>query len=197
VEAEGLEPKPQPVRFGDMAEHVKRMLVDAFGRVRELVIDLTDGLTNEIATYRPDPEANSIAWLVWHLTRGQDHQVAELAQVQQAWPQWRERFGLPFDKWATGYGQGPKEVAAVRVSGDLLSDYHRDVHELTLRYLDGITADELDRIVDTHWDPPVTAAVRLVSVVGDTMQHAGQAAYVRGLAKRRDKAWPQPSAADR
>ena len=179
-----------------MAEHAKRILVDAFGRVRELVIDLTDGLTDEIATYRPDPEANSIAWLIWHLTRGQDHQVAELARVQQAWPQWRERFGLPFDKWATGYGQGPKDVAAVRVSGDLLGDYHRDVHELTLRYLDRITADELDRIVDTRWDPPVTAAVRLVSVIGDTMQHAGQAAYVRGLANRRDKAWHQPTAAD-
>jgi hypothetical protein len=90
-----------------------------------------------------------------------------------------------------------RPVAAVRVSGDLLGEYHRDVHELTLRYLDGLTAQELDRIVDTHWDPPVTAAVRLVSVIGDTMQHAGQAAYVRGLAERRDKAWHQSSAADR
>jgi Protein of unknown function (DUF664) len=171
-----------------MAEHAKQILADAFGRVRELVIDLTDGLTDEIATYRPDPEANSIAWLLWHLSRGQDHQVAELAQVEQVWPQWRERFGLPFDKWATGYGQGPKEVAAVRVSGELLDGYHRDVHELTLRYLDGITPDELERIVDTRWDPPVTAAVRLVSVIGDSMQHAGQAAYLRGLAERRDKA---------
>ena len=170
-----------------MAEHARQILVDAFGRVRELVIDLTDNLNDEIATYRPDPEANSIAWLIWHLTRGQDHQVADLAHVEQVWPQWRERFGLPFDKWATGYGQGPKEVAAVRVSGDLLGEYHLDVHELTLRYL-GLTAQELDRIVDTRWDPPVTAAVRLVSVIGDTMQHAGQAAYVRGLAERRDKA---------
>jgi hypothetical protein len=74
------------------------------------------------------------------------------------------------------------------VSGDLLGEYHRDVHEMTLRYLDGITADELDRIVDTRWDPPVTSAVRLVSVIGDAMQHAGQAGYVRGLARRRDKA---------
>ena len=179
-----------------MAEYAKQILADAFGRVRELVLDITDGLTDEIATYRPDPDANSIAWLLWHLTRGQDHQVADLAQVEQMWPQWRERFGLPFDKWATGYGQGPTEVAAVRVSGELLGDYYRDVHELTLRYLDGITADELDRIVDTHWDPPVTAAVRLVSVIGDSMQHAGQAAYVRGLAERRDKARNQRSAAD-
>ena len=187
----------EPLPFPDMTEHAKQILSDAFGRVRELVTDLTDALSDEVATYRPDPGANSIAWLIWHLTRGQDHQVADLAQVEQVWPRWRERFGLPFDKWATGYGQGPKDVAAVRVSGDLLGEYHRDVHELTLRYLDRLTAQELDRIVDTRWDPPVTAAVRLVSVIGDTMQHLGQAAYVRGLAQRRDSAWRQSGAADR
>jgi Protein of unknown function (DUF664) len=183
--------------FGDMSDHAKQLLVDAFGRVRELVIDLTDRLTDDIATYRPDPGANSIAWLIWHLSRIQDDHVADLAQVEQVWGEWRGRFGLPFSKWATGYGQGPKEVAAVRASGDLLSGYHQAVHDLTLRYLDGITAGELDRIVDTRWDPPVTGAVRLVSVIGDTMQHLGQAAYVRGLAERRDSAWHRPGAADR
>ena len=180
-----------------MSDHAKQILVDAFGRIRELVVDLTDGLTDEIASYRPDPEANSIAWLIWHLSRVQDDHVADLAQVAQVWPGWRERFGLPFGKWATGYGQGPKEVAAVRVSGELLGQYHSAVHDLTLRYLDGLTPAELDRIVDTRWDPPVTAAVRLVSVIGDTMQHVGQAAYVRGLAVRRERAWHQPDAANR
>lgn len=169
-----------------MSDHAKQLLLDAFGRVRELVIDLTDGLTDDIATYRPDPGANSIAWLIWHLSRIQDDHVAELAQVEQAWTVWRERFGLPFSRWATGYGQGPQQVAAVRVGGDLLAGYHNAVHELTVNYLDDITSEELNRIVDTRWDPPVTAAVRLVSVIGDTMQHLGQAAYVRGMAGRRD-----------
>jgi hypothetical protein len=180
-----------------MTEHARQILTDSFCRVRELVIDLTDGLTEDVATYRPDPGANSIAWLIWHLGRIQDDHVADLAQVEQVWVEWRERFGLPFGKRATGYGQGPAEVAAVRVSGDLLADYHGAVHELTMRYLDGITAEELDRIVDTRWDPPVTASVRLVSVIGDTMQHLGQAAYVRGMAQRRDSAWRQSSTADR
>ncbi len=63
--------------FGVMSDHAKQILVDAFGRVRELVIDLTDGLTDEIASYRPDPEANSIAWLIWHLSRVQDDHVAD------------------------------------------------------------------------------------------------------------------------
>jgi Protein of unknown function (DUF664) len=183
--------------FGVMSDHTKQILVDAFGRVRELVIDLTDGLTDEIASYRPDPAANSIAWLIWHLSRVQDDHVADVAQVEQVWAEWRERFDLPFGKWTTGYGHGPEEVAAVRVSGELLGQYHGAVHDLTLRYLDGITPAELDRIVDTRWDPPVTAAVRLVSVIGDTMQHLGQAAYVRGLAERRENAWHQPDAANR
>ncbi len=180
-----------------MTDHAQQILVDAFGRVRDRVIDLTDGLTDEIATYRPDPGANSIAWLIWHLSRIQDDHVANLAQVEQAWATWRERFGLPFSTWATGYGQGPQQVAAVRVSGDLLAEYHRAVHELTMSYLEDLTSEELDRIVDTRWDPPVTTAVRLVSVIGDTLQHLGQAAYVRGLASRRDNPWHESSAADR
>jgi hypothetical protein len=157
------------------------LLIDAFTRVREEVVDLTDGLTEEVATYRPGPDANSIGWLLWHLTRIQDDHVAALARVEQAWPKWREWFGLPFSDWETGYGHTSEEVAAVRPTGDLLAGYHADVHALTLRYLDQITADELARVVDTHWNPPVTASVRLVSVLGDTYQHLGQAAYVRGL----------------
>ena len=42
------------------------------------------------------------------------------------------------------------------------------------------TPDDLDRVVDRRWDPPVTLGVRLVSIADDSLQHAGQAAYVRG-----------------
>ena len=43
---------------------------------------------------------------------------------------------------------------------------------------------ELEREVDQSWDPPVTLAVRLVSVVNDITQHAGQAAYAAGIIAR-------------
>ncbi len=163
---------------------VRDLLIDSFSRVRDLVVELSDGLTEDDSAFRPDPGANSPGWLLWHLTRIQDDHVAALAGVSQAWPTWRDRFGLPFSDWATGYGQGPDEVAAVRVSGDLLAGYHADVHELTLRYVEQIDDDELARVVDTSWDPPVTAAVRLVSVLGDVLQHLGQVGYVRGMAER-------------
>lgn len=165
-------------------EALRALVTDAFGRVEELVIANTTGLTPEVGRYRPDPQANSICWLIWHASRVQDDHVSDLAGVQQAWPRWRERFGLPFDDWATGFGQTPEEVGQVDVAGELLAGYHRDVQAITRDYLDELTGSELERVVDTDWDPPVTATVRLVSVIGDLTQHLGQASYVRGLAER-------------
>ncbi|QDP98023.1 DinB family protein [Microlunatus elymi] len=165
-------------------EALRALVSDAFSRVQELVDQITRDLSEAQATYRPDDHANSIAWLVWHASRVQDDHVADLAGVDQAWPAWREKFGLPFDDWATGYGQSAEEVGEVQVSGELLAGYYHDVQGLTGRYLGGLTEAELDRIVDDNWDPPVTASVRLVSVIGDITQHLGQAFYVKGLAQR-------------
>ncbi len=164
------------------------LLIDAFGRVQEIVHQVVKGLTVDDLHYRPDRDANSIAWLVWHLTRIEDDHVADLAGGEQVWTAagWRDRFNLPFDATATGYGFSSEDVAAVRVeSPQQLLDYHDEVHALVVTYLRRIDATELDRIVDTAWDPPVSAGVRIVSVVSDTLQHAGQAAYVRGLIERR------------
>ena len=165
---------------------LRGLLTDNFTRISELIADLTDGLTPDLAGYRPDPEANSIAWLIWHLSRIQDDHVAGLAGTEQVWTTggWARRFDLPFPDAAHGYGQSAADVADVRVPAELLAGYHAAVHEATLAYVDALTAVELERVVDTRWDPPVTASARLVSVIGDCLQHAGQAAYVRGLAQR-------------
>ena len=164
------------------------LLVDAFGRIREAVHQVVGGLTPEQLAFRIDGQANSIAWLVWHLTRIQDDHVADAAQAEQVWTSrgWVERFQLPFHPRATGYGHKAKEVAAVQVkSGDLLVGYHDAVHEQTIQYVAGLTDADLGRIVDESWDPPVTLGVRLVSVIADDLQHAGQAAFVRGVVERR------------
>jgi hypothetical protein len=164
------------------------LVIDALGRVREVVLGVVDGLTPEQLSYRVDPESNSIAWLVWHLTRVQDDHIAELADTEQVWASggWVDRFGLPFDRFATGFGHSADEVAAVRVqSGDLLSAYHNAVFEQSLRFIGPLTVTDFDRIVDESWEPPVTLGVRLVSVLSDDLQHAGQAALIRGILKRR------------
>ncbi len=163
------------------------LLADAFGRIRGIVHEVVDGLSPEQLAFRPDPRANSVAWLVWHLTRIQDDHLAGAAQTGQLWTEdgWAERFGLPFDETATGYGQRSDEVAAVQVaSGDLLTGYYDAVYTETIQYVQRVSDADLGRIVDERWDPPVTLGVRLISVISDGLQHAGQAAYVRGLAER-------------
>jgi uncharacterized damage-inducible protein DinB len=163
------------------------LLADAFGRVREIVYEAVTGLSPDQLSFRTDPDANSIAWLVWHLTRIQDDHVAGVAQTEQAWISkgWAERFALPFHPRAHGYGHSSADVAAVKVdSAELLTGYYDAVHEQTLRYVAGITDDDLSRVVDPDWNPPVTLGVRLVSVISDDLQHAGQAVFIRGMIER-------------
>lgn len=164
------------------------LLVDAFNRIRDAVHDVLDGTSPEELLLRLDDAANPIGWLVWHLTRVEDDHIADAAGVEQVWTAqgFADRFDLPYDVRAHGYGQGKEEVGGFRVtSTDLLVDYHDAVHAQTVRYVEGLSDADLDRVVDKRWDPPVTLAVRLVSIVADGLQHAGQAAYVKGLAQRR------------
>ena len=76
-------------------------------------------------------------------------------------------------------------MAAVRAPGTLLLGYLDATHSKTIDYLGTVSDGDLDRVVDNSWDPPVTLAVRLISVISDGLQHAGQAAFVRGIYERR------------
>ncbi|MGH7195603.1 MAG: mycothiol transferase [Candidatus Saccharimonadales bacterium] len=162
------------------------LLIDVFGRVRDGVNRSVEGLSEDDLAFRPDDKANSIAWLVWHLARVQDNHIAGAAQAEQVWVKdgWSEKFGLPFERMATGYGQASDDVAAVRASEELLGGYYDAVYDQTQEYLKSLNEDDYSKVIDENWDPPVMLAVRLVSVASDTLQHAGQAGYVRGLFSR-------------
>ena len=162
----------------------REILRDAFTRMIEHVDNLTDGLGDEVSFFRPAPEANSICWLIWHSARIQDAQLAHIAEIDQVWftGGWVDRFALDLPRDAHGYGHTPAEVAKVRVPADLLARYYHAVHQITLSYVAGVTDEELARVVDENWSPPVTASVRLVSIIDDCAQHLGQAAYIRGIA---------------
>jgi len=159
---------------------------DAFVRIRDEVHHVLDGVSAEALTFRADSEANSIAWLVWHLTRVQDDHVSEVEGNEQVWVAggWADRFNLELDVRDIGYGHKPEQVALVEAGADLLRGYHDAVFEKTAQYLTGLSADALDRVVDRRFDPPVTLGVRLVSIVGDDLQHVGQAALLRGIVER-------------
>jgi uncharacterized damage-inducible protein DinB len=164
------------------------LLLTAFEDIETVVRSALDGIDPGLLNERIDPAANTIGWLVWHLTRVQDDHVAEVAGTEQAYTAagWADRFGLPFDAGAIGYGFSSEDVGRTRITDpQLLLEYHADVHRRTAEFLHTLTATDLDRVVDRRWDPPVTLGVRLVSVIGDDLQHAGQAALLRGTLERR------------
>ena len=163
------------------------LLADSFARIREVVHHVLAGLTREQLAVRVDSEANSIGWLIWHLTRIQDDHVAGVAGTEQVWTSagWVDRFNLPLEPSDHGFGHSSEQVASVVVDADLLQQYYDAVHAATLGYVAGLTDADLDRVVDDRWDPPVTLGVRLVSVIHDDVTHTGQAAFIRGILERR------------
>jgi hypothetical protein len=163
------------------------LLDELYGRIPPLARGAVDGLGADALVARPGPGANTIAWLVWHSARVQDHHVSELLDAEQLWVggDWAARFGLDPDPDNTGYGHTADDVAAVRPADAAAPvAYLEAVQARTVEWLQRLGADDLDRVVDTRWDPPVTLGVRLVSVADDSLQHLGQAAYVRGLLDR-------------
>ena len=163
---------------------IASLLLELYGRITPLAESAVDGLDEGELCSAPEPAANPIGWLVWHVARVQDHHVAGLLGTEQVWVggDWARRCGLEPDPSNTGYGHSAEEVRAVRPeSPDVLLDYLGAVQARTTQMLEGLAADDLDRVIDRRWDPPVTVGVRLVSVADDSLQHLGQAAYVRGL----------------
>lgn len=166
----------------------REVLIDGFERIRDGVPDVVDGLTDEELLWRPDHDANHIAWLVWHLARQQDDQVAGLTGEESVWLDegWADRFALPYPRHTHGWGMSSGDVGRFTVADrDLFAGYHGAVHARTVELVDSLTADDFARVVDTRWDPPVTVSVRIVSVLDDAAKHLGQAEYVRGLVRRR------------
>ena len=164
------------------------LLVDGFGRIHEGVPPVVAGLDTEELLWRPDRDANHIAWLVWHLARQQDEQMAHIGDTASAWRsgEWARGFDLPYSPNAHGYGMTSEEVGAFTVAdSSLLLDYHEAVHHLTIGVLRRLGTDDFTTVIDPNWDPPVTVAVRIVSVMDDAARHLGQAEYVRGLLERR------------
>ena len=167
------------------------VLVEAFNRTPDLVATALDGLSDDDLTRRIDPDANTVAWLIWHTARMQDGQITgakralgwEAAQVWTA-QGFQDRFDLDLSSRAVGYGMSSDEVAQVRAPADLLTAYHDAVHEDAIAFLDALADEDYDAVVDPHWDPPVRLLARLVSIEQDAVQHLGQAAYVRGVLQR-------------
>jgi Protein of unknown function (DUF664) len=163
---------------------VASLLLELYGRIPPLAVTAVTGVEPAQLLERVTPDANPIAWLVWHSARVQDHHISEILDAEQVWvgDDWAARFGLEPDPQNLGYGHTAEDVAAVRPDQpEVLLAYFDTVDRRTRVFLETLTPPDLDRIVDRRWDPPVSLGVRLVSIADDSLQHLGQAAYVRGL----------------
>ena len=164
------------------------MLIDVLSRSRERFDRAFDGVTLEQANTRPTPDlaprTNSLTWLAWHTAREIDLQISLMAGQEFVWftGGHRERFALPLPDDTQDWRHTPEEAAQVVVDDlSVLTAYLDDAYALATAYLRSLTPETLDDIVDDSWDPPVTRAVRLASVVDDAAQHSGQAIYTRRL----------------
>lgn len=167
----------------------KDIVLDGLERIRGSLHRTLDGLTLEEIHRQPQSDANSIAWLVWHLTRVQDTSMSGLKNEEHLWVSqgWHAKFDMEPDSANDGFGHTPEQVSAFRApSIETLLDYHEQVWERSRSYVAGLAAEDFDRTLnESQWQPLPTVGVRLVSILSDNLQHAGQAAYVKALGRLR------------
>ena len=138
-------------------------------------------LTGEQLNAHPENHPNSIAWLLWHTGREIDVQLSHLYGKPEVWESFRERFDLGELGDSVGYGHTTEQARKIQVSDrQLLVDYLEACLRALADYINVLTETDLDEVIDTSWETPVTRGVRLVSIVDDATQHIGQAAYVAG-----------------
>jgi hypothetical protein len=165
----------------------RELIVDGYERLPELAEEALAGVRLADLDRAPRPGCNPLGWTVWHLTRVQDGQIADLMGEADLWTRdgWHRKFGRPPDHEDSGYGHTPAQVRAFRSPpAKTQLDYLRAVTARTKQYLAGLASGDLDRELDESWyTPRPTVGVRIVSILADCHQHAGEASYIRGLLK--------------
>ena len=152
-------------------EHIdlNRFIVDRLDASYLWIERLRDGITDEQFYYQPTADSNSIAWLVWHLSRWRDRTSAIVSGETQVWTSegWSQRFGISEER--TGLGDTPEQVAGFRAD--------RTIVDRVLK----LTAEQLEEPVKGLPGEPRPGWRVLAGVIGDSTEHVGQINYLRGM----------------
>ena len=156
-----------------------------------------DGLTFDELNWRPRPEANSVAFIVWHVARVEDCWFQRfLADTTEVWVArgWHERLGLPEESW--GYGYSVERLAAFpALREEDLRGYFDAVRKSTLIRLRDMTEADLDRVPGRSPFPGSPSSSRFAEftvarmfrqLIGEEYQHLGHVNYIRGLQRGLD-----------
>ncbi|MDA0769103.1 MAG: DinB family protein [Chloroflexi bacterium] len=174
------------MRLGDFIEET---LEDYYGRVNVAI----EPLTSLEMAWRPSPEANSIAFIYWHVARVEDGWTNSFGKGESAvWQRdrWHERLGLA--EKGSGFGLSVEELAAFPdLPKDLLQEYFTSVRQETLAFLRGLGESDFDYVPNRTPFPETAGTVSRFrsfsmarmyrQLIGEEDQHLGQISYVRGL----------------
>jgi len=159
----------------------------AFSDARAYLMKALDGLTDDELLWQPQPGANHIAFILWHMFREEDRFFQyKLQGAPQVWEEgrWYERLNLPHDPQDVGFGWTAEQVAAfphIRLS-DLLA-YGEAVRARTLDYLQNVKPAKMDDIVESDVFGDTSVGNRIRHRIVGRAGHTGQIDYIRGLHK--------------
>ncbi len=160
-------------------------IIFALQRNWDMVSSAVEGVDDETLSRMPNGQSNSIAWLVWHMTRVADRFIFPRFQdADQLWisGDWAGKFGMPADPNDFGMGWNTEQVAAWQApSREVLMGYYDAVNDAARDYINGLDAAGLQRQVPAA-APGTTMSVAdaLGILVWDNIVHGGQVAYIRG-----------------
>ncbi len=171
----------------------KDLLVNSYDEAFKAVERALVGLSQEDLDWQSRPDCNSIGWTAWHLARELDGLVNSITGEEQLWikDKWHEKFNRLPDPTDSGTGHSPEQVAEFK-SPDVktLLNYYQSVLEMSKLHITSLSSSDLNRKIDDPWAQYFpTVASRLVVALEETLLHAGQACYIRGLLQ--GKGWQE------
>ena len=145
-----------------------------------------DELTRDEVAWRPTNSSNSIAFILWHMTRAEDIFINRVMQGKGELYEaegWYEKLGTP----TKIYQYTEEELQAWPVPKvELLKEYTNSIRERTLTFLKPITSKKLSEVPMPERSP-LSIGAMLSHLCNEIAIHAGQIAYLRGMQRGLDK----------
>ncbi|MGE3536690.1 MAG: DinB family protein [Candidatus Tectimicrobiota bacterium] len=161
-------------------------LLTALERNWEMVDATLAPLDEAIMARRPTEQCNSIAWILWHMTRVVDTFIHTRLRAQaQLWIKdgWAGQFGMPADPDERGVGWTAAQVVNWSAPARSVQlGYYEALKQATRTYLRSLSDADLEvRRVIPPVPEPRSVAAALGQMTWDNVAHGGQIAYLRGL----------------
>ncbi len=165
----------------------KELILRSLEQSQRFLTRALDGLTQEEVAWSPNAECNSIAFILWHMTRVEDLFVNRVIQREKELYEaegWQEKLGTP----VKAYGYTLEELKAWPVPKlEVLRAYANSVREKTLSFLQSVTPEKLSEEVIRPNRPPDSVGASLGHMSTEIALHVGQIAYLRGVQRGLDK----------